>query len=143
MSSTFMGLGTLNELGNYMAIREDKTYFIKEGKALKQITSTSALNDIFIVAQEGDESEGYEVVGGLDDNEFSSGGEEFDDSDSEYEYKMKEDQDEEEDVAAKNDDCPVQEDKEELVDNVIMNEARMEDIDAGMVMEDEDLGNLS
>ncbi|KAL2237499.1 UNVERIFIED_CONTAM: hypothetical protein Sindi_0941600, partial [Sesamum indicum] len=96
-----------------------------------------------IVAQEGNESEGDEVVVGLDDNEFSSGGEEFDDSDSEYEYKMKEDQYKEEDVAVENDDCPIQEDKEELVDNVIRNEARMEDIDAGMVMEDEDLGNLS
>ncbi|KAL0375554.1 UNVERIFIED_CONTAM: hypothetical protein Scaly_0673000 [Sesamum calycinum] len=34
-----------------------------------------------IVADEGDESEGDEVVGGLNDNESSSGGEEFDDSD--------------------------------------------------------------
>ncbi|KAL0307395.1 UNVERIFIED_CONTAM: hypothetical protein Scaly_2984700 [Sesamum calycinum] len=107
-----VGFGTLNEYGNYVGIRGEKTYFVKEGNLLKQITSNSILQEIFvkfqplrevdiyingqIVADEGDESEGDEVVGGLNDNESegdevvgglndnesSSGGEEFDDSDN-------------------------------------------------------------
>ncbi|KAL0343039.1 UNVERIFIED_CONTAM: hypothetical protein Sangu_1191300, partial [Sesamum angustifolium] len=70
-----------------------------------------------IVADEGDESEGGEVVGDLNDNKPFSEGEEFDNSDSEYEYKMKDDQDEEEDVAVEKDDWAFE--GEELVDTVI------------------------
>ncbi|KAL0285771.1 UNVERIFIED_CONTAM: hypothetical protein Scaly_2809500 [Sesamum calycinum] len=95
------------------------------------------------VVEEGDESEGDEVVGGLNDKS-SSGGEEFDDSDNEYEYRMKDDQDEEEDVAVEKDDSAFE--GEELIDNVIKetrgekSEAMEENFDVeGLRVDDSDV----
>ncbi|KAK4425532.1 hypothetical protein Salat_1747200 [Sesamum alatum] len=100
---------------------------------MKRITSTSALQEIFVkfepvrelniylnwqvLVEEGYESDDNEIVGGLNEYRSSLGGEEFDDSDSEYEYRMEEDQDENEDVAAENDEWVFQ--GEELVDNMV------------------------